>query len=121
MSSSELDAEYAKKAGDVEEQTTPANTIVETSSNEKETVEELAKREGVKLVEFEAGKGENPREWNSGKRWYVCIYLLVGQKADLRQVHHPRHIFTLLGGCNWKFNHHGRVSSIYFFRGFHGG
>ncbi|KAF8910195.1 MFS polyamine transporter [Gymnopilus junonius] len=40
------------------------------------TVAELTdelKREGYKIVEFEKGAGEDPREWSNGKKWYITL------------------------------------------------
>ncbi|KAG6907781.1 hypothetical protein DXG01_007388 [Tephrocybe rancida] len=57
--------------GDLEAQDTATNTVVGTTSNEKVTVDDLAaqyRKEGVKLVDFEPGAGENPREWSLGRK-----------------------------------------------------
>ncbi|KAG6896839.1 hypothetical protein C0992_005742 [Termitomyces sp. T32_za158] len=113
MSSEPVDVEFAKKAGDLEVQTTPANTIVETSSNEKETIEELAKKEGIKLVEFEAGQGEDPREWSSGKRWFItlaasllCLTVAIGSSiitGDMagaaKELHASQEVINLTVSC----------------------
>ncbi|KAG6816723.1 hypothetical protein H0H87_003583 [Tephrocybe sp. NHM501043] len=61
---------------DVEAQNTATNTVIGTPPNEKVTVADLAaqyRKEGVKLVDFEPGTGENPREWSKGKKWFVTL------------------------------------------------
>ncbi|PPR07179.1 hypothetical protein CVT26_012609 [Gymnopilus dilepis] len=52
------------------------------------TVDDLTnelKREGYRIVEFEKGTGEDPREWSKGKKWYVtcttaalCLAVALG-------------------------------------------
>ncbi|KAF8898032.1 MFS polyamine transporter [Gymnopilus junonius] len=40
------------------------------------TIDDLTnelKKEGYKIVEFEKGTGEDPREWSNGKKWYVTV------------------------------------------------
>ncbi|KAG6864400.1 hypothetical protein C0991_009870 [Blastosporella zonata] len=47
-----------------------------TLVNEKVSVGDLKKRyehEGIHIVEFEPGEGENPREWNASKKWFLTV------------------------------------------------
>ncbi|KAF8066995.1 MFS polyamine transporter [Lyophyllum atratum] len=74
--------------GDVEAQHSAAQTVVGTPPNEKASIGDLAaeyRKEGVKLVEFEPGSGENPREWGFGRKWYItgttsflCLAVALG-------------------------------------------
>ncbi|KAG6873057.1 hypothetical protein C0995_003537 [Termitomyces sp. Mi166 len=91
MSSSPVGSEFQKPGSDLEAHT-PAHTIVETSLNEKEKeiVDELAQKEGVKLVEFEAGTGENPREWPTGKR---CM------EGAAKELHASQEVINLTVSC----------------------
>ncbi|PPQ69265.1 hypothetical protein CVT24_000071 [Panaeolus cyanescens] len=36
-------------------------------------LEELHTKEGYIIVKFEKGKGEDPREWSNGKKWYITV------------------------------------------------
>ncbi|KAG6819143.1 hypothetical protein H0H93_014918 [Arthromyces matolae] len=61
---------------DPEAQKSASNTVIGFPNDEKLTVDDLAaqyRKEGFKLVEFESGKGENPREWGNGKKWFVTL------------------------------------------------
>ncbi|KAG6853492.1 hypothetical protein C0991_004038 [Blastosporella zonata] len=77
-------SQASKYSHDVE--ATATNTVIGTSSNEKVTVDDLAaqyKKEGVMLVEFESGTGENPREWNRSKKCpllFAPLSEVVGRK-----------------------------------------
>ncbi|KAG6809193.1 hypothetical protein H0H92_001192 [Tricholoma furcatifolium] len=51
------------------------STLVDNSS-EKVCIGDLEKqygREGIHIVEFEPGKGENPREWGAAKKWFLTV------------------------------------------------
>ena len=36
-------------------------------------LKEIHRKEGFKIVEFDKGTGEDPREWSNGKKWYVLV------------------------------------------------
>ena len=36
-------------------------------------LKEIHRKEGFKIVEFDKGTGEDPREWSKGKKWYVLV------------------------------------------------
>ncbi|KAG5734259.1 hypothetical protein E4T56_gene14627 [Termitomyces sp. T112] len=108
-----VEAEFAHKGGDVEAQTTPAQTIVETSSTEKVPLDDLAQKEGFKLVEFESGKGEDPKEWDSRKKWFItlstsflCLTVAIGSSiitGDMegasRDLHASQEVINLTVSC----------------------
>ncbi|PPQ80545.1 hypothetical protein CVT25_001579 [Psilocybe cyanescens] len=48
-------------------------------------LEEIHEKEGYHIVKFEKGTGEDPREWNGAKKWYItgttsllCLAVAVG-------------------------------------------
>ncbi|GLB41314.1 putative major facilitator superfamily protein [Lyophyllum shimeji] len=77
-----------RPARDPEAQYSATQTVVGTPPNEKVSIGDLAaqyRKDGVKIVEFEKGAGEDPREWSFGKKWYVtgttsflCLAVALG-------------------------------------------
>ncbi|KAG5636686.1 hypothetical protein H0H81_007147 [Sphagnurus paluster] len=68
-------------------------TVVGTPPNEKVGVADLAaqyKKEGVKLVDFEPGAGENPREWDAGRK---CM------EGPVKSLHTTQEIVNLTVTC----------------------
>ncbi|KAH9475800.1 Major facilitator superfamily multidrug transporter NAG4 [Psilocybe cubensis] len=67
---------------------TPGSVTYDGNHVQFTTIDELEKlhtKEGYKLVTFEKGKGEDPRDWGKGKKWYVtattallCLAVALG-------------------------------------------
>ncbi|KAF9554045.1 MFS polyamine transporter [Agrocybe pediades] len=63
------------------------------------TINELVKirtNEGYKLVTFDKGTGEDPREWSFGKKWYItattatlCLSVALGSSLITGDMHGP--------------------------------
>ncbi|KAK7462843.1 hypothetical protein VKT23_007419 [Stygiomarasmius scandens] len=48
-------------------------TITQPFSQTLDDLKHAYTRQGYKVVEFEKGSGEDPREWSKGKKWYVTL------------------------------------------------
>ncbi|PPQ90717.1 hypothetical protein CVT25_005025 [Psilocybe cyanescens] len=67
---------------------TPGSVTYDGTHNQLTTIDELKKmraKEGYKLVAFEKGLSEDPRDWGKGKKWYVtsttailCLAVALG-------------------------------------------
>ncbi|KAG6872077.1 hypothetical protein C0995_013295 [Termitomyces sp. Mi166 len=119
MSSEPVGSELAQKAVDLEAQATPTHTIVETSSkNEKEILDELAQKERINFVEFEAGMRENPKEWDKSRKWltasrfitlsasFLCLTTAIGSsiitaglKGAAVELHASQEVINLSVSC----------------------
>lgn len=57
-------------------------------------LEQKFKDQGIRLVTFEKGTGEDPREWSYGKKWCVCCFFchylrLTVEYSGISLVRHP--------------------------------
>ncbi|THV06107.1 MFS polyamine transporter [Dendrothele bispora CBS 962.96] len=50
-----------------------SSTVTDTFTPTLEVLKQTYSKQGYKLVEFEKGKGEDPREWSKLKKWYVTL------------------------------------------------
>lgn len=83
MPSEPIEAEFAFPAAlspaqeeeyrQLEQEGPLSRSITVTSSHAPTIRDEVAhfKQDGYKIVEFDKGAGEDPREWSKGQKWYV--------------------------------------------------
>jgi len=90
-------------------------TIIHPFSQTLDDLKHAYTRQGYKVVEFEKGSGEDPREWSKGKKWCVkCPGISI--VSDLFQVCDPYYGVFVHGGCSWKFYCDRRVSEVIYTR-----
>ncbi|KAF5384078.1 hypothetical protein D9615_003429 [Tricholomella constricta] len=88
------------------------NTLVNDKDNDRVSIHDLKehyKHDGIHLVEFEPGKGEDPREWGFGRKWFItastsflCLAVALGSSivtGDLegpaKEFHAPQEMINL--------------------------